>query len=151
MPVLSLLIAKPLSTSPTAELFHHLGRALGRLERWEEAKVAYEESLALKPFVAVTRNNLGLALKEMGQLFDAEKVLRLYSLTILGISMWQPTWLAFYWNKVDPIWHSSFSAQSFVVQVTTLWAGTHLVPVSWTMATWMSHSLALHEPMNKHR
>ena len=67
---------KALSNRPTAELFHHLGRALGRLEHWEEAKIAYEESLALKPFIAVTRNNLGLVLKELGQLFEAEKVLR---------------------------------------------------------------------------
>ena len=67
---------RALSESPKAELFHHLGRAFTRLERWGEAKVAYEESLKLNPFVAVTRNNLGIALKEMGQLFAAEKVLR---------------------------------------------------------------------------
>ena len=67
---------RALSESPKAELFHHLGRAFSRLERWEEAKVAYEESLKLNPFVAVTRNNLGLVLKEMGHLFESETVLR---------------------------------------------------------------------------
>lgn len=65
-----------LTQAPKSETFHHLGVVLSRLERWEEACKAYEDSLALKPFVAVTRNNLGLVLKELGRLFDAEKVLR---------------------------------------------------------------------------
>ena len=63
---------KALSHRPSAELFHHLGRALGRLEHWEEAKVAYEESLALKPFIAV-REQLGSGTEKVGQLFESRE------------------------------------------------------------------------------
>ena len=57
-------------------LFHNLGVALSELERWDEARIAYEESLRLRPFSASTRSNLGLCLRSLGRLFEAETVLR---------------------------------------------------------------------------
>ena len=65
-----------LQQQPDARIFHNLAVSLSRLERWNEAKSAYEESLALRPFDTNTRNNLGMVYKELGQLFEAEKSLR---------------------------------------------------------------------------
>ena len=67
---------RALQQQPDARIFHNLAVSLSRLERWDEARVAYEESLALRPFDANTRNNLGMVYKELGQLFGAEKILR---------------------------------------------------------------------------
>ena len=67
---------KALQQAPTPSLFHNLGVALGQLERWTEAEIAYQESLSLRPFHPETRNNLGIALQKQGRLFDAETVLR---------------------------------------------------------------------------
>lgn len=72
----ALAYRRALQQQPDARIFHNLAVSLSRLERWHEAKSAYEESLALRPFDANTRNNLGMVYKELGQLFEAEKLLR---------------------------------------------------------------------------
>lgn len=67
---------RALQQRPDPTVFHNLGFVLGKLERWTEAKEAYEESLRLRPLDANTRNNLGMTHKELGALFEAEKILR---------------------------------------------------------------------------
>ena len=70
------LYLQSVTTMPDPAVFHNLGVAYAQSGQLQAAKHAYQESLRLRPFNKNTRNNLGLLLQEMGELFEAEEVLR---------------------------------------------------------------------------
>jgi tetratricopeptide (TPR) repeat protein len=66
---------KATATEPPGELDFHVGNALARLGRWEEAIEALESCIRKSPEFAAAHNNVALAYWRVGRVEDARKSL----------------------------------------------------------------------------